>query len=190
MFRKATTIESLFKFDYQIEREHSPATMNEIEFEQFYNEHSRPLWAYIRRLAGRVEIADDLVQESFLKFLGANLRTDTNKKAYLYRIATNLVYDYFRRYQREAKRQARIASNMSEEIYEPFAPDGELTEVFRELNLQERALLWLAYVEGHQHKEIGEMLGLKSLSVRVLLFRARRKLVNLLEAKNLKVEKL
>jgi RNA polymerase sigma-70 factor (ECF subfamily) len=56
--------------------------------------------------------------------------------------------------------------------------------------MQERALLWLAYVEGHQHTEIAEMLGLKSLSVRVLLFRARRKLVNLLEAKNLEVNKL
>ncbi len=68
--------------------------------------------------------------------------------------------------------------------------ESGLTEVFHQLKMQERALLWLAYVEGHQHTEIAEMLGLKSLSVRVLLFRARRKLVNLLKAKNLEVNKL
>jgi len=187
MFRKTITIEGLLRLDYLTKREILPTTMNEIEFENFYNEHSRPLWAYVRRLAGSVEIADDLVQESFLRFLGASFRQDTNRKAYLYRIATNLVYDYFRRHKHEMKRPIDF---YEEPAYESFAPESDITEVFHELKMQERALLWLAYVEGHQHTEIAEMLGLKSLSVRVLLFRARRKLVNLLEAKNLEVNKL
>ncbi len=187
MFRKVTTIEEFIKFDNLTEREYLSPVMNETEFENFYNEHSRPLWAYVRRLAGSVEIADDLVQESFLRFLGAAFRQDTNRKAYLYRIATNLVYDYFRRHKREMKRPIDF---YEEPAYESFAPESDITEVFHQLKMQERALLWLAYVEGHQHTEIAEMLGLKSLSVRVLLFRARRKLVNLLEAKNLEVNKL
>lgn len=73
--------------------------------------------------------------------------------------------------------------------YEQFAPESEMTTVFHKLKTRERALLWLAYVEGHQHAEIAEMLGLKSLSVRVLLFRARRKLAALLEADNFEVNK-
>ena len=172
------TIEGCLRFDNPTERESLPTMMTETEFENFYNEHSRPLWAYVRRIANSMEIADDLVQESFMRFLGATLQTDTNKRAYLYRIATNLVYDSFRRNTREMKRQTHINEEVA---YEPFAADSDMTKVFDKLKTQERALLWLAYVEGHQHDEIAEMLGLKSLSVRVLLFRARRKLAALLE---------
>jgi len=182
MFRKALTIEGWLKFDARAERESIPTTMmNETEFETFYNEHSRPLWGYVRRIANSAEIADDLVQESFMRFLGATIRSDANQKAYLYRIATNLVYDSFRRSSRETKHLPVV---QEETFYEPFAAESEMTRVFGELKTQERALLWLAYVEGHAHNEIGEMLGMKSLSVRVLLFRARRKLAALLEAKN------
>ena len=129
-----------------------------------------------------------------MRFLNAapGRSSDFNEKAYLYRIATNLVYDYFRRNKREAIRQTELDSNFKDEpAYEQFAArESGLTEVFDKLKLQERALLWLAYVEGHQHAEIAAMLGLKSISVRVLLFRARRKLVNLLDANNFEVKKL
>lgn len=187
MFQKATTIEEFFKFDFPTKLESPTATMTEIEFENFYKEHSRPLWAYARRLADSAEIADEVVQESFFRFLGAaqNARRE-NEKAYLYRIATNLVYDSFRRKSRETKRQAEIDLR-GEETYEPFAPESEIAQVFDKLKMQERALLWLAYVEGHEHKEIAAMLGLKALSVRVLLFRARRKLAALLDARNVEV---
>jgi len=182
MFQKTVTVEGWLKFDIPTERESFLTTMmNETEFETFYKEHSRPLWGYVRRIANSAEVADDLVQESFMRLLGATLRPDANRKAYLYRIATNLVYDSFRRHSREMKRQTVV---QEEAVYEPFAAESEMTRVFGELKTQERALLWLAYVEGHQHNEIAEMLGLKSLSVRVLLFRARRKLAVLLEVKN------
>lgn len=159
--------------------------MNEDEFENFYNEHSRPLWSFVRRLSNSAEVADDVAQESFLKFLGSPpQKSIANQKAYLYRIATNLTYDHFRR---EGRRKTNSLSDSGEEVvYEPFAATstvaGEvgLAQVFDKLKMQERALLWLAYVEEHTHDEIADMLGLKRLSVRVLLFRARRKLVNLL----------
>ncbi len=187
MFRKTLLIEEFLKFDILIEREHPPTMMNEIEFENFYNAHSRPLWGYVRRIANSAELADDVTQESFMRFLGAARRPDMNEKAYLYRIATNLVYDSFRRNTRELKRQMTINE---EPVYEQFAAESEMTKVFDKLKPQERALLWLAYVEGYQHNEIAETLGLKSLSVRVLLFRARRKLVALLETEKVEVGKI
>jgi len=185
MFRKTLPIETWLKFDVRTRREEVSAMemMNESEFENFYNEHSRPLWGYVRRIANSAEIADDVMQESFLRFLGATIREDTNRRAYLYRIATNLVYDNFRRGKREISQPTYSDSDMKEEsAYEPFAPESDIGKVFDKLKTQERALLWLAYVEGHDHTEIAAMLGLKSLSVRVLLFRARRKLAGLLDA--------
>lgn len=187
MFRKAQITEAFLNFDGAAKPEKMSATMNEVEFEDFYNANSRPLWAYARRIAGSAEIADDIVQESFMKFLGASLKSDANQKAYLYRIATNLVYDSFRRAARESKRQAQF---VEEPVYEPFGEASEITKVFSHLKPQERALLWLAYVEGCQHDEVAARLGLKTLSVRVLLFRARRKLAALLDAEKTEARKL
>jgi RNA polymerase sigma-70 factor (ECF subfamily) len=48
------------------------------------------------------------------------------------------------------------------------------------LKRRERELLWLAYAQGSSHKEIGETLGLKTGSIKPLLFRARHKLAALL----------
>ena len=48
------------------------------------------------------------------------------------------------------------------------------------LKPRERDLLWLAYAQGSSHQEIAESLGLKTSSIKLLLFRARRRLAALL----------
>jgi len=60
-----------------------------------------------------------------------------------------------------------------------------MMRVFSELKPQERALLWLAHVEGSSHEEIGEALDVKTKSVKVMLFRARKHLGALLSKKGL-----
>jgi RNA polymerase sigma-70 factor (ECF subfamily) len=57
-----------------------------------------------------------------------------------------------------------------------------MARVFERLNPQQRQLMWLAYVEGADHREIAAALGLRERSVRVLLHRTRRKLAQLLSA--------
>jgi RNA polymerase sigma-70 factor (ECF subfamily) len=49
------------------------------------------------------------------------------------------------------------------------------------LKPRERAMLWLAYAEGASHREIAQALGLRTGSMKGLLFRARRKLVESLD---------
>ena len=53
------------------------------------------------------------------------------------------------------------------------APDDSVSREFAELKPRDRALLWLAYVEEHNHQEIASALGLARGSVKVLLSRAR-----------------
>ncbi|MCA1636844.1 MAG: RNA polymerase sigma factor [Acidobacteria bacterium] len=104
-------------------------------------------------------------------------------KSYLYKIATNLVYDHFRKTRRENKWQLFSSSEPKGEIvYETFAEESDMMRVFHNLKPQERALLWLAYVEGYEHREIAVVLNLSAVSIKVLLFRARRKLAELLES--------
>jgi len=56
----------------------------------------------------------------------------------------------------------------------------DLARSMARLKPRERDLLWLAYAQGSSHKEIAETLGLKAASIKLLLFRARRRLAGLL----------
>jgi RNA polymerase sigma-70 factor (ECF subfamily) len=59
-------------------------------------------------------------------------------------------------------------------------PEESVSREFAELPPRDRALLWLAYVEEHNHQEIASALGLARGSVKVLLSRARARLRKLL----------
>ena len=151
--------------------------MDEDRFPVFYEATARPLWAYLLRVSGDRDTADDLLQESYCRFLQANLpqMNEAESKSYLFRIATNLLRDRWRR-QKNAN-TIPAAAQVSEESFEVRA---EVRGAFRDLKPRERQLLWLAYVERFSHDEIADLTGLRSGSIRLLLFRARRKLADML----------
>ena len=149
------------------------------EFEEFYGATRRALRSYISRVAGSDSAADDILQESYVRLLNAPLVPADKRKAYLYRVATNLILDH----QRAVSRQRRWWQ------WWPAAPEAvassadlatDLGRLFGQLPAKERALLWLAYVEGADHREIAEIVHVGEKSVKVLLYRARRKMEEIL----------
>ena len=56
----------------------------------------------------------------------------------------------------------------------------DVARAIQQLEPTQRELLWLAYAQGSSHEEIAEILGLRAISVRTLLLRARRKLAGIL----------
>lgn len=153
--------------------------MDEAAFERFHAETAQPLWAYLRRVTGDPALADDLLQESYLRLLRHPPadRGPEESRAYLFRIATNLARDRWRSRQRERTLLERIAGlrpRQAERSGGALAVD--MAGALERLRLRDRALLWLAYVEGYDHREIAAALQLREKSVRVLLFRARKKL--------------
>lgn len=153
-------------------------------FRIFYDRTSRSLWAYLLRVSGRRDVADDLLQESYCRFLEAELpeMNAAESKSYLYKIATNLLHDRWRR--REVSITISAVAQSSEDDLPSCKDDLETrTDVRRaleQLKPRERQLLWLAHVEGFEHKEISRLTGLRAASIRVLLFRARRELAGIL----------
>jgi len=165
--------------------------MNEAKFEALYRRNAASLWSYLHRLTGNASVADDLVQKTFFRFIRANPETesDDHTRRYLYRTATNLAFDHFRETKREREVTAAMVSN-GETRGTGSDLRHDMTRVFTELKPRERALLWLAHVEGSSHEEIAEALGVKSKSVKVLLFRARRRLADVLRKHGLAPQEL
>jgi RNA polymerase sigma-70 factor (ECF subfamily) len=163
-------------------------SMDSEAFAAFYERSARPLWAYLARVSADPVLADDLMQESFVRFLCAArpelslAEGEVAARRYLFRIGTNLLKDHWR----------RPASHSIEELPEELfaAPDGAgrsdsqamLGPAMAQLRPRDRQLLWLAHAEGYSHREIAQITGLASASIRLLLFRARRRITRLLMA--------
>jgi RNA polymerase sigma-70 factor (ECF subfamily) len=161
--------------------------MDEERFKAFYERTSRPLWAYLSRLTNDRAAADDLVQESYYRMLRVKLPEvcEAQLKSYLFRIATNLVRDEWRK--RKTQPAAVLLEPEKMEAHGSHGQEHEHRAVLEHamgfLKPRERELLWLAYVEGSSHQEISEVCGLKTNSVRPLLLRARRKLASALRGR-------
>jgi RNA polymerase sigma-70 factor (ECF subfamily) len=149
--------------------------MDEATFRAFYEDIAPGLRAYIRRACGDAALADDLLQEAFYRFLRARLPSleRWQIKAYLYRTAASLLTDHWRRLDRERRWKASHLFDRSEPSVEP-PEEGNEMRLFRRLKPREQTLLWLAYVEGLDHRQLALALQLSDKSVRVLLFRARK----------------
>jgi RNA polymerase sigma-70 factor (ECF subfamily) len=164
-------------------------SMDEDSFRLFYERTARPVWAYLSRMTGDARLADDLLQETYYRFLrsGSTHENETHRRNYLFRIATNLVHD-----ERRKPRADRV--EMTDGIDAVDARPGDhvvnvaertvrrldLARAMGRLKPRERRMLWLAYANGSSHQEIADALGLKRASIKLLLFRARRRLANLL----------
>jgi RNA polymerase sigma-70 factor, ECF subfamily len=166
-----------------------PPAMDEARFELFYRKTAGGLWSYLFRMTGDAAAADDLLQKAFFRFIRSNpaLATEEHMRRWIFRTATNLALDHFRETKRDRNR-----------VDEPARAEGggearevlrhDMMKTFAELKPRERALLWLAHVEEADHEDISEALGVKAKSVKVLLFRARKRLGELLAKKGLAPE--
>ncbi len=160
--------------------------MTEEAFRVFYELTARPLRLYLGRVTGDDLLADDLLQETYYKFLRSNaaFETDDHRRHYLFRIATNLVRDHRRRPRVEIAAspavQEAMAAPAGTHSAERSAARIDLSRAMAHLKPRERSLLWLAYAQGWSHEEIAGALGVKTASLKAMLFRARHRLAVIL----------
>jgi RNA polymerase sigma-70 factor (ECF subfamily) len=157
-------------------------------FADLVDRHKDAVVSYAARLTADRDRAEDLAQETFLRlFRAARDYTEQGYlRAFLYRIATNLV----RSEERQAKRLRLLAPFLPrQEHAEPAAPSGmlrremhrELAAAVAKLPLRYRVPLVLHEIEGWSYVDIAQEMGCREGTVKSRVHRGRLQLKAKLE---------
>ncbi len=163
-----------------------------LDFGDVFHQYQRPIYNYLLRMTQNQAEAEDLTQETFIRVHRGlpTFRGESNLATWIYRIATNISFDHFRR---SAPRQAKDALSL-EEIEsdrewladETAASPEQLTtqsemsacvqSFIQRLSPNYRAVFVLHDLQGMKNREIAEVIGLSLSTVKIRLHRARNKL--------------
>ncbi len=150
--------------------------MEETAFRDIYARTAKPIWAYLARSSGNSAVADDLLQETYFRMIRAGFKpeSDDHARNFLFKVASNLLRDHFR-----SSKRSPLPLEVNPSIeggQQRSALSHDVQRILKGMKPRERELLWLGHVERFSHKEIAQILDLKPGSIRLLLFRARKKL--------------
>lgn len=153
---------------------------------QLYRKYQKELYLYLYALCKNHEVAEDLLQETFLKALLALSEEHINMRAWLYMVARNLFYNDMKRRKRETlvEEMAELCEDEGAGIPDVFIEKEQTRLLYRGLQKLDRAkreVLTMQYFGGLSQKEIAAILHITPENVRVLAYRGRHELKKYLE---------
>jgi RNA polymerase sigma-70 factor (ECF subfamily) len=161
-----------------------------MDFWEIYHNHYGRVRKFIFALVRDEWVADDLIQETFIKVQKNlnQLREESKLSSWIFRIAYNLCQDYFRKMSQSSKRE-HVLTGKKEIITEPFFQKefeqhqmGKcVQDKIRLLPESHQVVLVLFDLMEFGHQEIAEILDISVENVKVRLHRARKKLKTILE---------
>lgn len=161
--------------------------MNNDALRQLYERYSREIYLYLLSLCRDGALAEDLMQETFLKALLSLDETHANLRAWLYTVARNLFFDGARRQKLELSLTESMlpeASQDPDELLETKLRNERLREAVMKLDPRKREVIVLQYFSGLSVKEIASVMRISEENVRVLAYRAKKELKESLEDKH------
>ncbi len=131
--------------------------------------------------------ANDVVQDTFMRLWQHVKEVDFDKvKSYLFRIAHNLMIDYFRKNKRIA--DFELVNKNTYSFTDEYSDIKEqLEKAVNILPQIQKTVLMLRDYEGYSYGEIGEIAGLTNSQVKVYIYRARKKLKDYLVLKGIEL---
>ncbi|MBU1038705.1 RNA polymerase sigma factor [Patescibacteria group bacterium] len=157
---------------------------DEEAFARVYDKYVDALFRFILFRVKTKEQAQDIVAELFLK-LWQHLRNNNNQvdnlRAFLYRMARNLVVDYYRERQEELPLDEAIQVSDEAGGSRYLSPQqqvslSEIEVAIKKLKPAWQEVIVLAHVEGFKPKEIAKIIGKTPAATRVIIHRALQEL--------------
>lgn len=179
----------------KLEASRARSAVEHSAFEQLFARYHPPLLDYLYGMTRDRAIAEDLVQETFLRAYQAAtaLAQVTHPQAWLYRIATNVALDSTRRQRRirwfplshvEPEAGANDSGSWStphspamrhEDISASIVERDAVWSVLAELPPRWRAVLLLQTTAGFSARDIARLLQLEEGTIRKMLYRAKER---------------
>ncbi len=138
------------------------------------------IYSYIYYRVNHREDAEDLTSEVVLKVVKALKTQKGNFHAWIYKIATNAVIDFYRR---QAVRSGVSLSEMNYEIpdkstnfSEQVLTQDSLRRALSNLTEKQSQVVILKFIEGYSNEEIAKIIGKSVGAVKLLQFRALKSL--------------
>jgi len=173
---------------------------DKVAFEVLVQRHQHRVFAVARGILKRQEDVEDIAQQVFVKAYFSLKRFDQRAafSTWLYKITVNECWDLLRKrkarpliYEADfSEEQSRLFSATEQQAdsgpdtSERMAMRQRLDNMLAQLDERDRAMLVLKEVEGFSVEEIAETLGLNANTVKVRLFRARRRIVEYARREN------
>lgn len=134
-------------------------------------------------LLGNPDDAEDLVQETMLKWLSMDRPDIENVKGYLVRTLINKGLNFIRDRKRESKQEVEVAPELLKDHLPAWIENSHILSLgflalLEKLSPTERAVFLLKEVFGYSHREIAALLDISEENCRQILVRAKRHLKN------------
>ncbi|WP_295771940.1 RNA polymerase sigma-70 factor [uncultured Mucilaginibacter sp.] len=153
---------------------------DETAFNLLYKHYSKPIYTRIVYLVKDADVADELLQDLFLKVWSyrGTLAADKSFQAYLYTIAQNLVYNYFRKAASERLLIEALLNKSEtdelngEDIYQNKQVGHLIQQAVEQLTPQQKQVFTLCKIDGCSYEETGRILGISVPTVNSHLTKA------------------
>ena len=158
--------------------------------DRLYGRQGRRLFAFLYRLAGGRDLAEDLFQETWLKLARgwADLPADADVEAWLFTVARNVFISRHRSRAAERRSLDRLshephrAPHRPDQLVESSEEVEVLARAFGSLSEDDKVLLWLVAIEDLDQSRVAAIMQVGYPALRQRLARARHKLAGALAA--------
>ena len=152
-------------------------------FTQLYHRYNEQIYCNVLRMVKDENTAEEIVQDLFVKVWQKRflLQTDTYFAAFLYRVGKNMVYDFFRKVQRDrilyANFQVRASECYShiEEELNLHESERHLHKVMDTLTPQQQKVYQLCKLDGITYKKAADLMGISIYTVKEYLSKANQR---------------
>lgn len=151
------------------------------QFSHIYNEWVQPLFNYFYYHCGEKAVAEDLVQEVFIKYWDKIENVKEGKeKSYLFTSAKNLLINRSAHKAVVVKFETNFTNHQKPDtpdfIYEMQEFHGKLQEAISKLTPGEREVFLMNRVDGYKYREIAELLQVSQKAIEKRMHKALVKL--------------
>lgn len=148
----------------------------EIDFDKIYKEYATKIYAYVYNMVRKREIAEDIVQDTFVKALKYGMTRIRNKKAFLFRVAHNLAIDYIRKNIHRDDGDMAMENDRKVSTTENILDRVAIQKAIDSLPPKYKDVFVLKEVNGFDYQEISDILRIPIGTVKSRLHRAIERL--------------